>query len=265
MSRRGVPHSITCNNAPTFMLAETPFTALKEWTKFMSRRGVPHSITCDNAPTFMLAERILTDSLHSVEGKDEVEQFMANAHIKWRKITPYAPWQGGFYERLIKDVKQALYKALGRKILDEDALRTILIEIEGSLNNRPLTYQEEDFGELVSIRPVDFLQNRIVITYLMEDTQNDAEDPNFTPPAEVAQIRTRREAEEALKTSYEVTERFWELWKDSYLTSLREQHNRYLNQGRSSPKKPRVGQVVLLQEPFLPRNTWRLGRITGLG
>ncbi|VDM73875.1 unnamed protein product [Strongylus vulgaris] len=79
----------------------------------------------------------------------------------------------------------------------------------------------------------------------MEDTQNDA--PQF------------------LTTGRSLAERFWELWKDSYLTSLREQHTRNLNQGRSSPKKPRVGQVVLLQDPFLPRNTWKLGRITRHG
>ncbi|KHJ93419.1 integrase core domain protein [Oesophagostomum dentatum] len=121
--------------------------------RFMSRRGVPNSITCDNAPTFLLAERILTENFQEIEPEDRLESFMANAQITWQKTTPYAPWQGGFYERLIKDVKQALYKSLGRKVVDEDTLRTILTEIEGCLNSRQLTYQEEeDLEDLTPIR-----------------------------------------------------------------------------------------------------------------
>ncbi|GBM81435.1 hypothetical protein AVEN_20036-1 [Araneus ventricosus] len=41
-----------------------------------------------------------------------------------------APWWGGFYERLVKSVKDPLRKILGRALLTYEELSTILIEIE---------------------------------------------------------------------------------------------------------------------------------------
>ena len=55
------------------------------------------------------------------------------------------PLGGGvFWERLVQDVKRCLRKSLGRTILSFDQLNTLLIEIEGVLNSRPLTYVEDD-------------------------------------------------------------------------------------------------------------------------
>ncbi|KIH61070.1 hypothetical protein ANCDUO_08667 [Ancylostoma duodenale] len=232
--------------------------------RFMSRRGVPRTMTCDNAPTFLLAGRILTDSLLESPADGQIGEFLASAGITWQKIAPYAPWQGGFYEKLIKDVKWALNKTLGRRILDEHSLRTVLVEIECCPNCRPLRYQEEDPDELVSIRPIDFLQNRIVISYSVDKSQDNVVDPNFLPATEQAQLRTRRESEQASRTSCDITEEFWRVWHEAYLTLLREHHRRHLEQGRSSLKKPRLGQVVLIEDPLLPLNAWRLGRISSL-
>ncbi|EPB72220.1 integrase core domain protein [Ancylostoma ceylanicum] len=229
--------------------------------RFMSRRGVPNSITCDNAPTFMLAEQILTSTL---DVEQEIQSFMTKTDIKWRRITPYAPWQGGFYERLIKDIKRALFKALGRKITDEDSLNTILAEIEGCLNSRPLTYLEASPEDFEPIRPIDFLQNRLSITYKTNTDEGESNDPNFYPRDEAIQLRTRMEAEKALKSSCEVVDKFWKIWNDSYLTSLREQHRRDLHQGRTTVTSPMLGQIVLLHDPMQPRNKWKLGKIIKL-
>ena len=54
------------------------------------------------------------------------------------------------YELLLKDIKTALYKVLGRSTLTStfDELHAIVIDIEKNINNRPLTYvkgeQEEE-------------------------------------------------------------------------------------------------------------------------
>ncbi|KAK6762413.1 hypothetical protein RB195_023216 [Necator americanus] len=80
--------------------------------RFVSRRGLPTSITCDNAPTFLLTSSILKSRTKEPQLNDEVEQILAEKEIRWKYITPYASWQGGFHERVIKSVKHALYKAL---------------------------------------------------------------------------------------------------------------------------------------------------------
>ncbi|KHJ93115.1 hypothetical protein OESDEN_06983 [Oesophagostomum dentatum] len=91
-------------------------------------------------------------------------------------------------------------------------------------------------------RPTDFLQKQLVVTYPIDQDKEEDDDPDFSPPAEAAQLRTRKEAEQALRTSVDYVEKFWQVWRDSYLTSLREQHKKYLDQGKSTPKTPQEAE-----------------------
>ena len=55
-------------------------------------------------------------------------------------------------------------------------------------------------------------------------------------------------------------QKFWDIWKEQYLTSLREKW-------RNNPlpgTDPLVGQIVIIQEEETSRNQWRLGRIVEL-
>ena len=47
---------------------------------------------------------------------------------------------GGAWESLIKSVKSALAIALRNKTLSEEVLRTVLVEVEHSVNSPPLTH-----------------------------------------------------------------------------------------------------------------------------
>ena len=51
-----------------------------------------------------------------------------------------APWWGGFFERLVKSTKRCLKKSLGTARVTYEELLTIIVETEGILNSRPLTY-----------------------------------------------------------------------------------------------------------------------------
>ncbi|VDL83821.1 unnamed protein product [Nippostrongylus brasiliensis] len=232
--------------------------------RFVSRRGLPTSITCDNAPTFLLSSSLLQKNSNNVDLNEDIERVLAEKEIQWKHITPYAPWQGGFYERLIKSVKHALYKALrGSAERHGDHLRTVITEIEACLNSRPLTYQGTDQEELSSIRPVDFLQRDIDLTLPLEHLIAPSDqDASYVPPEEIRTLQTTREVREALKSSYENTERFWRIWREQYLTSLREKQKTRLTDRRQSKTIPEVGDIVLVNDPILPRNDWKMARIT---
>ena len=84
-------------DAPTFLLCVRGFIA---------RRGLPKLIASDNAKTFQASEKTLI-SLFELE---DVQEHLFSKGIRWQK----APWWGGFFERLMKQVKSCLKKTLGR-------------------------------------------------------------------------------------------------------------------------------------------------------
>ena len=64
---------------------------------------------------------------------------------------------GGAWESLIKSVKSALAIALRNKTLSEEVLRTVLVEVEHSVNSRPLTHISPHSHEKEALTPNNFL------------------------------------------------------------------------------------------------------------
>ncbi|GFW68730.1 integrase catalytic domain-containing protein [Trichonephila clavipes] len=113
--------------------------------RFLARRGNCKVIYSDNARTFKAAERELTYFANILKDS-EFQSFVADKGILWKFIVERAPWWGGFYERLVKTIKDPLRKILGRALLTFEELSTILSEVEVIVNHRPLTYVENDPG-----------------------------------------------------------------------------------------------------------------------
>jgi len=83
----------------------------------------------DNAKTFEAAE---------------VKEFLRDRGIKCEFILPYAPWTRGFYERMVRTTKRCLKKVLKKNTLSFEELQTLLLKVETTVNNRTLTYVEND-------------------------------------------------------------------------------------------------------------------------
>ena len=69
---------------------------------------------------------------------------MVENHITWQFKLSRAPWWGGQFERIVGLMKQCLYKTVGKANLSWQELEEVLLDIEITLNNRPLNYLDDD-------------------------------------------------------------------------------------------------------------------------
>ena len=70
------------------------------------------------------------------------------------------------YERIFKDIKTTLHKALGGSQLSLEQLESIIIDIKCFLNSRPLTYIENEIGEGKVLKPNSMLQGKMLIPWM---------------------------------------------------------------------------------------------------
>ena len=94
----------------------------------------------DNGRSFVAASKWLKGIM-----KDEkFHGYLALHHIAWQLNLSRAPWWGGQFERMIGLVKQAFYMSIGGAHLTWGELEEVILDVEVTLNNRPLTYVEDD-------------------------------------------------------------------------------------------------------------------------
>uniref|UniRef100_A0A8L8KTV9 Integrase catalytic domain-containing protein n=1 Tax=Heligmosomoides polygyrus TaxID=6339 RepID=A0A8L8KTV9_HELPZ len=74
-------------------------------------------------------------------------------------------------------------------------------------------------------------------------------------------LQYRQQVVDAFHSSCQITEKFWNIWQQQYLTSLRETHKRLISDRRLVNDIPTVGDIVLVSDPVLPRNEWKMARI----
>ncbi|RCN42481.1 hypothetical protein ANCCAN_11557 [Ancylostoma caninum] len=102
------------------------------------------------------------------------------------------------------------------------------------------------------------------IDYPLDSIKETDDDPAYLPTAEQVVLRTKQQTIRALQTSCKFTEKFWQVWKTEYLTSLREKHQCEVGKQRSSRYVPKKDNIVLISDPIQPRHSWRMGRIQEL-
>ena len=108
--------------------------------RLIARKGRPEKIYSDNGKTFVAA----ASWLKKAQADEKLQQFLAKENIKWQFNLSRAPWCGGQFERMVGLVKSALYKSIGNGCLTKKELQDVLLDVEITLNNRPLGYQEDD-------------------------------------------------------------------------------------------------------------------------
>ncbi|GFY56619.1 integrase catalytic domain-containing protein [Trichonephila inaurata madagascariensis] len=128
---------------------------LLAFQRFLPRRGSCKVIYSDNAKTFLKSKKEI-EKLSRILSQSMVQNFIAKERIIWKNIIERSPWWGGFYERLVRSVKESLHKILGKALLSFEEMTTILTEIEAVLNLRPLSYVYEENDEPRPLTPMHF-------------------------------------------------------------------------------------------------------------
>ena len=121
------------------------FSEFDHYLTFSSQtRGLPQHMISDNTKPFKSADKVISSTLTD----PAVKRFFVDLQLKWSFNLEKAPWQGGFFERLIQSAKRCLKRTIGTLKLSYDELLTVVTEVELILNSRPLTYvSTEDIDE----------------------------------------------------------------------------------------------------------------------
>ena len=212
---------------------------IRSTKRLIARRGRPTKVYSDNGKTFVAAAKWLKTAR-----KDEkFNDFLADNDITWQFNLSRAPWWGGQFERLIGVVKSSLYKTIGHGLLTWSELGEVLLDVEISLNNRPLSYMEEDV-QMPTLTPNSLL---FINSSILPELD----------PSHLEEKDLRKRARYLMKCK----DAMWRRWSREYLRALRERH-RLKHPGVNNPLAR--GDVVIIKEDQRNRNCWKLGIIDKL-
>ena len=210
--------------------------------RFSARRGTPTLIVSDNAKTFQATEKALNNLFSHPEVASELDR----QRIEWRFNLERSPWWGGFFERMVGSVKACLRKVLGNARLTFDELRTVLVEVEGTLNSRPLTYEYNEV-EHEALTPSHLILGRRIKS--MPDEIAEEPEANESSCSERFRYLTVKLAH------------FWKRWRNEYLVNLREFHRPKVDR---KDRQIQIGDVVTVFEEGKKRGEWKIAVVESL-
>ena len=128
---------------------------LQAFKRFIARRGRPKIVYSDNGSNFVGANR-----LFRAVNWEKIASHVSVEKIDWRFNPPTAAWWGGWWERLVRILKDLLKRTLKKALLSYEKMNTILCDCESIVNSRPITYMPDDKeGLLLALTPEMFLKD----------------------------------------------------------------------------------------------------------
>ncbi|GFV76203.1 integrase catalytic domain-containing protein [Trichonephila clavipes] len=182
--------------------------------RFSARRGAPRHIYSDNGTNFVGARRKL-DELRklwlSLPTNEAISYYLSKSSIDWHFIPPSSPHFG--------------------------ELTTLLTQIEGLLNSRPLSYVNDSDIECIStLTPSHFLTGDVLLSV----------------PEELPSTSNHRDRWELLQ---KIKRGFWKKWSSEFISSL--QPRKKWQEAQPNLKE---GDIVLIKEEG-PPGTWPMARV----
>ncbi|KAL0831833.1 hypothetical protein ABMA28_001363 [Loxostege sticticalis] len=122
-------------------------------------------------------------------------------------------------------------------------MNTVLVQIEGILNSRPLIPTSSDPSDLTALTPSHFLIGRTLTVLPSPQIKDAATIPTLSRYMRMQQLKLH----------------FWSRFYKEYITEL-QTRQKWQRQG----DQLRVNELVLVKDDRLPPNRWLLGRVTRL-
>ena len=212
--------------------------------RFVSRRGPVRSIRSDNGGNFVGVEEEMKKALLEMD-HGRIKAFLLKHScdwIEWQKNPPESSHMGGVWERQIRTVRNVLRSLLkdipGR--LDDESLRTLLVEVEAIVNSRPLAVDNLNDETVDPLTPNHLLtmKSKVVL-----------------PPPGVFQ-REDVYCRKRWRAVQHLANEFWQRFSKEYVrvSNVRQKWN-------TIHRNVAVGDIVLVLDKDLPRNRWSKGRV----
>lgn len=180
----------------------------------------------------------------------ETERHFFNRGVVWKYIIERAPWHGGFYERMVRNVKRCLKKSIGTGSVTFGELRTLLIEIETTIDNRPLTFiYDGEEGLSCALTPSHLIYGRQISSHL-----------NHRHYEIVSTITTLTKR---AKHQQRMLDQFTKQWRKKYLLSLRTSAKLSAKPSKDTIKI-KIGEIVILRNDSTKRVFWKFGKVDEL-
>ncbi|GBO10230.1 hypothetical protein AVEN_167601-1, partial [Araneus ventricosus] len=207
--------------------------------RFIARRKMAMIIT-DNATNFKGAKSELNRLFNLIRKPDEcLANYLSSERINWKLIPPRSPNFGGLWEAGVKSFKYHLKRTIGLYKVTLEEFDTIIIQIEGILNSRPLSPLSSDINEYEVLTPAHFLIGRPITAI---------------PEPEIINISDNKLSRWQQFTKF--TQIIWKRWQREYLNHLQQRYKWQLKKDNL-----REGMIVIVKEDNLPPCKWALAQI----
>ena len=212
--------------------------------RFIARRGPVRSIRSDNGGNYVGVEGELKQALKEMD-REKIAGFLLKNScdwIEWEKNPPTASHMGGVWERQIRSVRNVLSSSLRTHAarLNDESLRTLLVEVEAIVNSRPLAVDTLTDQSIEPITPSHLLTMKSKVVF---------PPPGIFQKADVY-CRKRWRAVQFLANE------FWRRWRQEYLQIMQERKTENVAQ-----RNIQINDIVLVVDDDLPRNKWPMARV----
>ncbi|XP_011487025.2 uncharacterized protein LOC105356652 [Oryzias latipes] len=202
--------------------------------RFFAVRGPATKLLSDRGTNFIGASKEL--------GMDKaVQQYLNDQGCTWDFNPPHASHMGGSWERMIGIARRILDAMLlqSKVQLTHDVLCTLMAEVSAIINARPLFPVLSD------------PDNPFILSPSMLLTQKSCLSP---PPGDFLDkdLYTKQ-----WRQVQALANQFWSRWKREYLPLLQQRHKWTL-----PCRNLQVGDLVLLKDKQVPRNSWPMARVS---